>query len=252
MCQEGGQPAVLPGGSRLPSLMVLPRPGLHQPRPCFALGGKACRQGGPCWLPARSPPAFTYHQKGSRARLSPLTPKQGSVLVLSSAPCQGTAPKATRTPQRGKGQPEAYKETSCWIGPCVHGPGLGEQHSKAEPGASPWTPAWGPLSKPGASSPPCGAPWWAPWGSADLSRRFGRGQSTICCCLAGNAAVLADAKHPDVNKADCALRAPETRSRQRSSPQRADSRFSLSRRRAAVRSTECMLQAPLLLQEEAR
>lgn len=113
-------------------------------------------------------------------------------------------------------------------------------------------PCLGSPSKPGASSPPCGAPWWAPWGSADLSRRFGRGQSTVCCCLAGNAAVLADAKHPDVNKADCALRAPEMRSRQRSSPQRADSRFSLSRRRAAVRSTECMLQAPLLLQEEAR
>lgn len=71
-------------------------------------------------------------------------------------------------------------------------------------------------------------------------------------CLAGNAAVLADVKHPQVNKADCSLRAPETGNHQRSSPQQADSRFPISRRCVAVRSTKCLLQAPLLLQEEAR
>lgn len=53
---------------------------------CFALGGKACRRGGPCWLPTCSPAAFTYHHKGSRAHLSPRTPKQGSALVLSPTP----------------------------------------------------------------------------------------------------------------------------------------------------------------------
>lgn len=67
------------------TLRVLLRPGLHQALPALLWEGRR-HQGGPCWLPACSPPAFTDHQKGSRAHLSPLTPKQGSALVLSPTP----------------------------------------------------------------------------------------------------------------------------------------------------------------------
>lgn len=45
---------------------------------------------------------------------------------------------------------------------------------------------------------------------------------------------------------------PKMRNHQLSSPQRADSHFSISKWCTATRSTKCLLQAPLLLQEEAR
>lgn len=76
----------------------------------------------------------SFHLSPQRLTSSSVTSNPKARFCFGAVPYSLTA---TRTTQQGKGQPEAYKETSCWIGPQVQGLGLEEQHSQAKPCACP-------------------------------------------------------------------------------------------------------------------
>lgn len=98
---------------------------------CFALGGKASPRRSllaACMFPS------SFHRSPKRLTSSSVTSNPKARFCFGAVPYSLTA---TRPAQRGKRQPEAYKETSCWIGPQAQGLGLEEQHSQAKPRACP-------------------------------------------------------------------------------------------------------------------
>lgn len=98
---------------------------------CFALGGKASPRRSllaACMFPS------SFHGSPKRLTSSSVTSNPKARFCFGAVPYSLTA---TRTAQRGKRQPEAYKEASCWIGPQAQGLGLEEQHSQAKTRACP-------------------------------------------------------------------------------------------------------------------